>query len=357
MDLLLPSDRRLIANRNDILGNRYRVLDSCSSGSFSSTYICRDQETQKTVVVKAYRRGTYYTQSGERELQVLQVLNRLDTDSLFIQCHGSFHHRGHLCLVLEQYGKSLLEAWEIRGFGTFNSFAVASIVYRVAQGLQVLHKYGIVHTDVKLDNILLPMGFDYERGLDIVHSDAPSGCSSGSEDFTVEAGIPSRPSIDVRLIDFGSMADSGHWHKHLVTTREYRAPEVLMGVRWGPECDVWSLGCLLIELALGRIEFDACDDLVHLFQIQHMIGTLPKWMVEECPKEKLCKAFTGGLLRPDAIADEEARKAALEKPPLLDMLSSDDVLADLAMRMLEPDPFERYKIEDVLEHPFFNACK
>ena len=163
---------------------------------------------------------------------------------------------------------------------------------------------------------------------------------------------------NVKVIDFG-LADTfyGKKLKHNVGTPGYTAPEVLMGVRWGPECDVWSLGCLLIELALGRIEFDACDDLVHLFQIQHMIGTLPKWMVEECPKEKLCKAFTGGLLRPDAIADEEARKAALEKPPLLDMLSSDDVLADLAMRMLEPDPFERYKIEDVLEHPFFNACK
>ena len=324
---------RLIAERKDVLGGRFRVLENCSSGTFSNVYICRDLETRETVVVKAYRKNKFYTMSGNREIQIMKVLNQLDRHRrLYVRFIGSFKHNGHLCVVLERFGMSLLDALMARKFRTFEKRAVASVILQVAQALNVMHKNGMIHTDIKLENILLPLGFD------------------------PELGFSDEKSLDVRLIDFGSLAQTVRWHTYIATTRAYRAPEIMLGVRWGQECDVWSLGCLLIELIFGRIEFDAKDDLEHLFLIQHMIGPLPKWMCEECVNIAVCDCLVGGLINP-SVLDRSVRKKVMQRQTLREMLMDDECLVDLVLKMLEPDPFARISLDIVEAHPFFNCCR
>ena len=56
---------------------------------------------------------------------------------------------------------------------------------------------------------------------------------------------------EIRLIDFGSATFDHEHHSTIVSTRHYRAPEVILELGWDQACDVWSIGCIVFELALG----------------------------------------------------------------------------------------------------------
>ena len=56
---------------------------------------------------------------------------------------------------------------------------------------------------------------------------------------------------DIRVIDFGSATFDWEHHSTIVSTRHYRAPEVILELGWSQPCDVWSVGCILFELYLG----------------------------------------------------------------------------------------------------------
>jgi CDC-like kinase len=55
----------------------------------------------------------------------------------------------------------------------------------------------------------------------------------------------------IKVIDFGSATFDWEHHSTIVSTRHYRAPEVILELGWSQPCDVWSIGCILFELYLG----------------------------------------------------------------------------------------------------------
>lgn len=70
--------------------------------------------------------------------------------------------------------------------------------------------------------------------------------SDGKLDYYI---LPSNPRI--KIIDFGNAIKKEHPRPGLITTRDYRSPEALLGLPWSYETDVWSVGCVLVELFLG----------------------------------------------------------------------------------------------------------
>ncbi len=58
---------------------------------------------------------------------------------------------------------------------------------------------------------------------------------------------------DIKLIDFGSATFESDYHSSIVSTRHYRAPEVILGLGWSFPCDIWSVGCILVELLTGKL--------------------------------------------------------------------------------------------------------
>ena len=65
---------------------------------------------------------------------------------------------------------------------------------------------------------------------------------------------------DIRVIDFGSATFDWEHHSTIVSTRHYRAPEVILELGWSQPCDVWSIGCILFELYLGFTLFQVKRD-------------------------------------------------------------------------------------------------
>lgn len=102
------------------------------------------------------------------------------------------------------------------------------IIRQSIDALAYVHSLELVHTDIKPENICLVSGVARKPG-------APANTK-------------------IRLIDFGTAewcAKDGH-RNALVSTRQYRAPEVVMGLGWNHVADLWAIGCVLIEMLAGR---------------------------------------------------------------------------------------------------------
>ena len=59
------------------------------------------------------------------------------------------------------------------------------------------------------------------------------------------------------VIDFGGASYLDEDCYGTINTRQYRAPEVLLGLKWGEESDIWGVGCIAMELFLGDVLFPA----------------------------------------------------------------------------------------------------
>jgi dual-specificity kinase len=77
---------------------------------------------------------------------------------------------------------------------------------------------------------------------------------------------------DIRLIDFGSATFDDEYHSSVVSTRHYRAPEIILGLGWSFPCDIWSIGCILVEFFTGDALFQTHDNLEHLAMMQAVCG-------------------------------------------------------------------------------------
>ncbi len=87
------------------------------------------------------------------------------------------------------------------------------------------------------------------------------------------------------VIDFGGATRVDNEHKtHIVNTRQYRAPEVILELGWSTPSDIWSLGCLLAELLTGNLLFGTHESLEHLTMMEHCVGPFPFRMVKHSPK-------------------------------------------------------------------------
>lgn len=78
---------------------------------------------------------------------------------------------------------------------------------------------------------------------------------------------------EIRLIDFGSATFQDEYHSSVVSTRHYRAPEIILGLGWSYPCDIWSIGCILVEFFTGDALFQTHENLEHLAMMENVVGS------------------------------------------------------------------------------------
>jgi len=162
----------------------------------------------------------------------------------------------------------------------------------------------------------------------------------------------------VKIADLGSACWTTQHFSDRIQTREYRSPEVIVGLEYGPPTDVWSTACMAFELATGDTLFqpngaeESTRDADHLCQMIEFVGEIP---VEVYQHGKQWAEFFNqtGRLRigsPHPSCLEERIKSK-------NRLSPDDAkqLADFLQPMLHLDPSQRSTARQSLQHKWLNG--
>ncbi|CAD6250456.1 unnamed protein product [Miscanthus lutarioriparius] len=191
--------------------------------------------------------------------------------------------------------------------------------------------------------------FDYRNHICIVSSRSP-------KEGSYYKRLPKSSAI--KVIDFGSTTYDQQDQSYVVSTRHYRAPEVILGLGWSYPCDIWSVGCILVELCTGEALFQTHENLEHLAMMERVLGPLPYHMLKRADRHSDKYIRKGRLNWPEGCTSWESMKAVMKLSRLqnlvmqnVDQAAGD--LIDLLQVLLKYDPADRLTAQEALRHPFF----
>jgi dual-specificity kinase len=322
------------------------------------------------VAVKIIRAVDKYRDAAMTELQVLATLAAADPGRAapVVRLLEWFDYRGHVCMVFERLGPSIYDALRRNGYRPFPLALARAFARQILAAVAFMHELAVVHTDLKPENILL-------LGQELLEP-APPGAPLPPPGSKLARRLPTRP--DIRLIDFGSATFDADHHSAVVSTRHYRAPEIVLGLGWGRPCDLWSLGCIIVELLTGDALFHTHENLEHLAMMEAVLGPMPLGYAAAAAAKNapgVAELFEGeggahaaaGAPPPARLAwpgaaPKKSLRAVGRLGPLEDFLRAQGdaelgpavaEVADLLRRLMAWEASARCSAAEALAHPFF----
>ncbi|XP_063635338.1 uncharacterized protein LOC134806059 isoform X6 [Cydia splendana] len=324
-----------------VMGARYKIIDTLGEGTFGKVVEVKDLEMEHRMALKIIKNVEKYREAAKLEINVLEKLAEVDPDckNLCVKMLDWFEYHGHMCIAFEMLGQSVFDFLKDNNYQPYPLEQVRHIAYQLVYSVLFLHDNKLTHTDLKPENILF-VDSDYE---------VLSVYASSKKKHDLRRVKRS----DVRLIDFGSATFDHEHHSTIVSTRHYRAPEVILELGWSQPCDVWSIGCIMFELHLGITLFQTHDNREHLAMMERILGPIPYRMA----RKTRTKYFYHGKLDWDEKSSAGRYVRENCKPLLRYQQSNSEEhrqLFDLITRMLEYEPSQRITLREALKHPFFS---
>merc|ERR1719278_2322070 len=321
--------------------DRYEIDSLIGRGSFGQVVKAFDHEDQAHVAIKIIKNKKPFLVQAQIEVRLLELMNRTDSDDKYhvVKLKNHFMWRNHLCLVFELLSYNLYDLLRNTNFRGVSLNLTRKFAQQIATALLFLSspELKIIHCDLKPENILL--------------------CN------------PKRSAI--KIVDFGSSCQLGQRIYQYIQSRFYRSPEVLLGIPYDLAIDMWSLGCILVEMHTGEPLFSGQNEVDQVNKIVEVLGLPPKHVLDQAPKaKKYFHKLPDGSYVLNVSKEKKYRGAGSRK--IHDILgvetggpggrrlgepghSVSDYLRfkDLILRMLEFDPKTRITPYYALQHNFF----
>lgn len=209
---LKPGD--IIKNNKNYVN--YKIVKFLGDGGYSSVWRAYDTKNNKVKALKFQRDDGDYPKWGNEEKEFLQLVKNIPN---VINVETTFMYKDHLVFVFEEMDTSLTD-YLAENEIPFNDKIV--ILKDIITGLKAIQDLGIIHGDIKTDNVMLK---------------------------------DKKPFI----IDFSlSFMEHKAVKNTQLQTVFYRSPEVILGCEFNKTADLWSLGCLIYKLFVGHHIFN-CD--------------------------------------------------------------------------------------------------
>jgi len=273
-----------IIQTGELLGgsDRYEVKERIGKGSFGQVIRAEDRETGMDVAIKIIKSKRPFMLQAKVECELLRLLRKKDKDDEhhIVKLLHQFMHRGHQCLVFEMLSYNLYELLKNTQLVGVSLNLVKKFARQILKALAFLARadVDVIHCDLKPENILL--------------------CH------------PKRSAV--KVIDFGSSCHSTQRMYQYIQSRFYRSPEVLLGLRYSTQIDMWSLGCILVEMHTGEPLFGGSDQQDQMTRIVEVLGMPPKTMLDAAPESTLQALFEWAPNGPGDNADIDADGGMLE---------------------------------------------
>lgn len=318
---------------HDHVAYRYEVLKVIGKGSFGQVVKAYDHKTHEHVALKMVRNEKRFHRQAQEEVRILEDLRKQDVNNTMniIHMFDHFTFRNHMCITFELLSINLYELIKKNKFQGFSLQLVRKFCYCLLQCLDALYQNKIIHCDMKPENILLKQ-------------QSRSG---------------------IKVIDFGSSCYEPQRMYTYIQSRFYRAPEVILGARYGMPIDMWSLGCILAELLTGSPLLPGEDEGDQLACIMELRGMPPSSLVDAGKYSKNFFSSKGYprycsvTIHPDGTAvcgGGMSRRGKPRGPPGSKQLyvalkgRGDHQFMDFLRRCLEWDPEQRMTPYSALRH-------
>ncbi|GAA0162529.1 non-receptor serine/threonine protein kinase [Lithospermum erythrorhizon] len=333
------------------LTSRYKIHGKMGEGTFGQVLECWDRHRKEMVAIKIVRGVSKYREAAMIEIDMLQQLGKHDKGgNRCVQIQNWFDYRNHICIVFEKLGPSLYDFLRKNYYRPFPIDHVREIGRQLLECIAFMHDLHLIHTDLKAENILL-VSPGYVKVPDY------KGSGRSPKDSSYFKRVPKSSAI--KVIDFGSTTRNKKDQMYIVSTRHYRAPEVILGLGWTYPCDIFSVGCIIVELCTGDSLFQTHEDLEHLAMMERVLGPLPQHMLNkaDCNAGKFIRR--NRLDWPEGAASRDNIKTVYKLPRLQNLImqhvdhSAGDLI-NLLQGLLEYDPSDRLLASEALRHPFFS---
>lgn len=357
------------------INNRYKVDKYLGEGAYSQVWRALDSKSKNIVVLKIYRSNKKDNESGVSEYKMLEKLNHPN----IVKVYDNFLYKAttgkHIVMVMEYLGDTLSECKhhfrgdykedneedsnKDGGKSCFPDEVLKRIMRQLLNTLKYLHNdKKIIHTDLKLDNILLTKQLTKIKTL---------------EDF------------NIKLVDFGTSHLSNGKLNYSIGTFEYNSPEIILGFPYNTLTDIWSCGCIFVEMVSGYCLFDYSyyydnndgsnnsgsssistlysensddDDMYHIenLLLSMMIKVLGKMPIKLFKRGKYFEMYftNKGLLKyqPTFLSEDTLYRILRDN---FNFNSDDAKLYDeIALMMLNNNPDKRMSSKNILKHKYFN---
>lgn len=314
----------------------------------------------KKVAIKVIRDVKRYVENAQIEADILKDISKADPDGLKSRSaimFDNFMYEKHYCLVLEVCGVSLYDFLKANNYRGFWMQDIQSFAKQSLEALGFLHTHlSLTHTDLKPENILLE-SIEPARPAEFPRSDTSKSKRSSSK---ARAEYMRPASTRIKLIDFGNATYANEHHSSIINTRQYRGPEVILSLGWHERSDLWSMGCIFMELYTGELLFGTHDNVEHMALMQQILETMPSSFLSSAKddvKAKLLKQSRSSgewLLDVSSLSAKSASYVRGTRA-LKDMVEPHHLgFASFVRKLFTFDAAERPTAHEALELPFID---
>ncbi|GAA5884407.1 hypothetical protein JCM3774_001516 [Rhodotorula dairenensis] len=331
----------------------YTIKKQLGQGTFGKVVQAENTIDRRQYAVKIIRAVHKYQEAAKTEIRVLRALRRGDPNNVkkCISLLHDFDFHGHTCLVTPLLSASVFDFLKDNSYEPFPLSHVQSFAKQMLTSIKYVHDLKLVHTDLKPENILL------ENNASIVIPGKRTRHRKILKDTSIQ------------LIDFGSATFEKEYHAQVVSTRHYRAPEIILCTGWSYPCDMWSIGCILVEFVTGEALFQTHDNLEHLAMMQQVFGDMPSDLLRRGQRAtssqhpdwfKKGKDRRWSLNFPQPTTQKQSRNFVKGMRQLRDIISPRDAggeaFLELCQGLLRWDPKERWDVDRALKSRFVASC-
>ncbi|KAI1716665.1 protein kinase domain-containing protein [Ditylenchus destructor] len=296
--------------------DRYSNINVIGAGAQGLVLSALDRVSGQQVAIKKLTRpfsNVTHAKRAYREFVLMNIVNHRNIIRLLnaYTPQSSLEEFSDLYLVMEHMDANLCQVIQME----LDHERMSFLLYQMLCGINHLHKAGIIHRDLKPSNIVVNM------------------------------------QCQLKILDFGLARNTNDqtMMTPYVVTRYYRAPEVILGIGYSANVDVWSIGCIFAELIVGRVLFPGTDHVDQWTKIVEIVGTpgshftqklqnTVRQYVENRPR---CEARPWTSLFPDNLFPEN-----------IDQRLNAANARDLLSKMLVIDPQHRITVQEALNHPY-----